>query len=696
MSSLTIPSTTIGSAFALAKTDWFCPGKEKLRLDTVTWLESPTKQIPQLIRDIAKNVGTHVQRAVALTDIIEDKNGDRMDRSKLFLALPLEALEIWVQSKALYQKRLHDKSSSGCADSKLMYGQYRGNTYKPGLISIFDGDKFMAFAAYYMAFGGMRAVRDVQRRLDWSVDKIRDVLFTAINASHQLLKKIGKRGIAWLNRVASAGMGFFQMFFAIVQDRSSVLTMAMMAAKKVVKKAANTATGDEGEIDVVDDSEDEATDSVTDGIARSTGNPNDGDDDGHENMDEDNATHVAADGPPPRSPNDTVDDPNAPDDPDNPEIHDPDARLKMGRELAYEMLRQSRNKPKTSQRHRLLMDSVDDRILLNAMQKDLRPTDLAVAERMTNFLSYCWQWAERTGIFREPDHQKKLDMPIAQVIRQIISAVQMGYWEVGDNKLADNGKIWINVTHEDRNGRIRVTALTRPISMHLKTKPHPDGVKGRMMITNPDHPALREYFFRHLPNRKTWPSEKNTRYFIVLNEENETITAQRFFHPRGNALAGARSIDDLEDGGQWQSADTDAAVFDFADEDEATIQMVADATGIDKDVIRRSMDGDDRVHVIFVHACRAVSEDRNAMIEATFSQGKKETEIGDAAEVPPSLLNQNTRRDLARLLNLDLGTLEKAFQDDSDSTRALKRAIKNMPEHLRNQAIQKIHRAARH
>lgn len=710
-------SLTIDSALSQARATWFQPGGEDMRLDSITWLQAPTVKVPQMIQSIAKNTGIHVRQAIDLARIIEDADGARMSRSKSFASLPLGALDIWSKANVLYRTNLHKPDSSGAAHSKLVNGQYIKNTYKPGLISLFDGDKFLAFTAYYLVFGGMRAVRDVRRCMDWSADKIKEIILVAINASHKTMKNFGRRGLKWLTDHASAGMGFFQMFFSVIQNRSRVLEMAKIAARKAATVAASPSVSgdDEPEDEDAADGEQEVTDNVADrdGRALRAGDPDDdsspgghdGPDDGHGHENGDNGdsdARITGDDPPRRvSDDEFLDDPNALDPDPDPDPDDPGTKLKIGRELAYEILRQARKSTKSTtrnQRFHDLMDTVDEKILVNAMQKGLRPTDLAVAERMTNFISFCWQWAERTGVFLESSHRKKnrLDMPAGQIIKQIINAVQVGYWETGDNKPLDNKKIWIDVTRDDRNGRPRVATLTRPISPQLKAEPH--DIKGRMIVVNPDHAQLREFFFAHIQDRDKWPRKENTRYFIVRNGEYETITAQRYFHPRGTALSGARSIDDLEDNGHGQTinAGGDAVVFDFPDDDGAAIRMVADQTGADEDVIRRSMDGDDRAREILAHTCRALPEDRKAMIEATFSQGKHEAEIDACTEVHPSCLNQSDRRDLVRMLNLDLGTLEKAFQDDSDSTRTLKRAIKNMPEHLRSQAIRKIHLAARH
>lgn len=690
---------TIGVAYGLMQDDWYRRGNEDLRLDAVTWLAKPTSKIPALILRSAQDAGISNRHAVGIARVIDDTAGARMAHSKSFMSLPIDALDIWDKSCSLFQKSLHNPDSSGAAHGKLMDGQYREEKYKPGLISRFNGDKFLAFTAYYLAFGGMRAVRDVQRCLGWSADKIKEIVLIVIHESHQLLKKIGKRGITLLNKIASAGMGFFPMLFAVLQGRAQIKAMAMGSAKKTPKAIAAVDNEDD------DGGEDEVTDihHDPDDGRNQAHNPDDPDDpEGHgDHGDADVTDHAPADGPPIRTPDAEFDDPDPEDHPEDHEADaDPCAKLKMGRELSYEMLRQARKNATENQRYHDLMGAVDERILLNALQKDLRPTDLAVAERMANFLSFCWQWAERTGVFMETtQHRKRLDMPVASVIKQIIHAAQAGYWETGDNKLRDNTKIWIDVTHEDRNGRRRVTVLTRPASPDLKTKPHTvNGVHdSRKIITNPDHAALREHFFQNV-ERNTWPQEENTRYFIVLSSDgaHETITAQRLIRPRGTALTSAKSIDDLEDA--WQSIGADADDTPVCDnlphDDKTTVALVAAATSAAPDLVRRSMAGDERALGMLAHTCRMLPEDRKAVIETTFLQAQKEAEMDDAATVDPSCLNQGDRRDLARMLGMDLRTLEKAFQDDSDSILALKRAIKIMPDQLRSEAIQRIHIAA--
>ncbi len=712
MAAITINSAdTIGDLLRCVKTDyWFAPGNEELRLDVVNWLPETTSKIPVLIRYIAKGLNISVQYVITLIRIIEDAAGNRLDRSKSFKALPIAALEICEKSTALFQELLHNQNSSGAAHSKLMNGQrLKSGERKKGLIDIFDGDLFSAHAAHYMAFGGMSAVRDVQRCMGWSADKIRDMVLIVVEASHTLLKKIGKNGLKWLVKIASAGLGLFTMLFPILNEKTdAVAAMKMGMGSEKKKKTMKTATP---KIAAVKNQDNEDDDDC--GDAEVTDTYNDTDEDDLVGSDMEVKDHVAADGPPLREFNDPTD-PTDPTDPDDDDPTDPDNQrtaLKMGRELAYTMLTQARKKSSQSQRHRLLMDAIDDKILLNALQKGLRPTDLAVAENMANFLSYCWQWAERKGVFLEKSHQKSqiLDMPEGTVIKRIVHAVKNGYWETGHNKPADAGKIWVDVMHADRDGRDRLAVLIRPVSQDLKTRNHEmirhdDGRKiaindGRKIIVNPDHSALREHFFQHI-NPKSWPKERNTRYFIAVNGTHETITVQRFMHLRGGAMSNVICMDENElDNIDYFIHQSDAAaapVFDFPDDDDAAvIQLVAEATGADTGIIRRVLGKDDRAQEILSHTCSLLPEDRKAAIEQMFSSGRGEIDAENAVIISPSCLNQKTRLDLARLLNLDMGTLEKAFADDSDSVMRMKRAIKSMPEHDRSEAIRKIHLAAR-
>ncbi len=721
MAAITINSAdkidTIGDLLRCVKTDyWFTPGNEELRLDAVTWLSKPTSNMPKMFSLIAKGFAISVQYAITTIQIIEDVDGNRLDRSKSFKALPIAALEICEKSTAFFQKLLHNPNSSGAAHSKLMNGQrLKNGKRKSGLVDIFDGDLFLAYAAHHAAFGGMSAVRDVRRCTGWSADKIRDMVLIVVEASHTLLKKIGKNGLKWLVKIASAGLGLFTMLFPILNERTdavAAMKMGMGAAKK--KKATTTTTP---KIAVVKNQNknqnNEDDDNGDDGDAEITDAYDDTNTDDPIDNDTDVTDHVAADGPLMRTPDDEFDDPD--DHPDDDKDNPPDDQrtaLKMGRELAYTMLMQARKKSKSqSQRHRLLMDAIDEKILLNALQKGLRPTDLAVAENMANFLTYCWQWAERKGVFLEKSHQKSqiLDMPEGTVIKRIIHAVQHNYWETGRNKPTDAGKIWVDVMHADRDGRDRLAVLTRSVSQDLKTRNHEmirhdDGRKitindGRKIIVNPDHSALREHFFQHI-NRKNWPKECNTRYFIAVNGTHETITAQRFIHPRGGAMSDAICMDENElDNIDYFIHQSDAAaapVFDFPDDDDAAaVQLVAEATGADAGIIRRVLGRDDRAQEILSHTCQSLPEDRKAALEQMFSSGMTEIDAENAVIVSPSCLNQKTRLDLARLLNLDMGTLEKAFADDSDSVMRMKRAIKSMPEHDRSEAIRKIHLAAR-
>lgn len=679
---MNMSNLTISAAFCDAQRIWFADGDEdlKLRLDAVTWLKKPQSIVPALILDIARSVGLSIQQAITMAKIIDNGDGARLDRSRSFLSLPIFALDIWHKANEFYQTNLHQKNSGGAAHKKLMYGQELKNGFKPGLISEL-GDTFTAYVAYYMAHGGMRAIREVQRcLLAWSTDKIREMVLLVIKASHKLIDTIGKRGLKALLSGASAGMGMFPILFSALSGRIKVKSTMSIKTVKATKKIVV-----ENENDNDDEEYSDSDEAVTD--------IPDADDEA------DATNHVPADGPRNHWPADEFDDPEA-DDPDDaaPEDDPPGpSKLRMGRELAWEMLRQAKRNARQHQRYAGLMAAIDDQILLNAMQKGLRPTDLAVAENMANFLSFCWQWAERKGVFTEKSQQNMLDMPANDAVRRIIAAAQNGYWETGDNKPADAGKIWIDVMHADRNGRQRIAVLTRPATPGLQTK---EKMKGCGKIISEPDGSLPEFFFHHIKNRKSWPSEKNTRYFIISSNDgsHEIITAQRFVHLRGGVLDSAfiERLDNPENENKeheytvqdMNTDDSPAPAFDFPPGDEDTARMVAAETGTDPGMIRRVLAGDDRAQRVLARACQDLPQWRKERIEARFSQNESETD--EAAGVAPSSVDQATRRELAKMLNLDFRTLEKAFLDDTDSVMTLKRAIRAMPEHQRAKAVRMI------
>ena len=260
-------SLTIDSAFSQARTIWFEPGCENLREDGIRWLETPnTTTISAIFNRIAKNLGISIRSAIEIAKLVEDqKTAGFLERSQEFQAMPLVALELLGKARNLYDARLKNPNSSGAADSKIMHGQWRGDNYKPGLITKFN-DYFVAHMAYYMAIGGWTAVREVRRATGWSLSRLKELLLIAIREINWIKKKIGLRMLSALSKTMDRGMHFFSSVFAVLN--------AKIKAKDDVQSAAR------GEDEVTDgeigDSDEEE---VTDVALEPHNNPDPDDED---------------------------------------------------------------------------------------------------------------------------------------------------------------------------------------------------------------------------------------------------------------------------------------------------------------------------------------------------------------------------------------------------------------------------------
>ena len=577
-------SLTINSAFSQASAVWFQSGLEDLRSAGVNWLGKPDSTIPEIFNRIAKNLGISIRSAISIAKTIEDqKTADFLERSKEFQAMPLAALELFEKAQALYKSRVKNPDSSGAADVKVMHGQWRGDNYKPGLITKFD-DYFVANTAYYMAIGGWTAVREVRRATGWSLSRLKELLLIAIREINWMKKEIGLRILNGLSKTMDRGMHFFASVFAVLN--------AKLKAKDSVQSAAR------GEEEVTDsetsDSEEEATDDT-----RTALTPDPDEDDPSNDHDPTVKPHK-----------DVFDDPDRLDPCDS----EPHAKLKSGRELAFDMINSARKATGGNPRHQQLMATIDDKILVNALQKDCKDHH-EVAERMTIFLSYCWQWAERTGIFSEKEHRHLLDSPPESIVKLTIKAVQEGYWETGNNKRQDVPKTWKDVMHMDDLRREKLARLTRPCSQGIKTKPHiVNGLRdGRRVILNPG-PELRDYFFQHL---KKAPANENLRYLIINHGTTETIICQQQIHPRKSPVDNnTMPLNDEFEATDGTGDNIDALV----DMDDKSMAMVAQALGISPDLLVAAKFGDERALAVVLKAGRNMDEDqRDALLEALAS-----------------------------------------------------------------------------
>ena len=581
-------SLTIDSAFPQAQAVWFQTGLEDLRGAGVDWLVKPNRSIPAIFARIAQNLGISIRSAISLGKLIEDqKTAGYLERSKEFQAMPLAVLGIFQKAQELYKSRVKNPNSSGAADVKVMYGQWRGDNLKPGLI-VKLGDYFSAHMAYYMAIGGWTAVRDVRRATGWSMSRLKELLLIAIREINWMKKTIGLRTLNSLSKTMDRGMHFFASVFTVLN--------AKLKAKDIqVARGENEEDVTDGEID---DGEEEITD-----VTLEPHNPDPDHDDPEDAHDDLTA----------KPHGDVFDDPNRVD-PDDAEPH---AKLKTGRELAFSMISAAKKAANENPRHQQLMAAIDDKILVNALQKDSK-NQQETAERMTTFLSFCWQWAGCTGIFSENEYLHLVDAPPESVIKQITKAVQKGYWESGDNKRQDVPKIWVDVTHTDEEGRTKLAKLVQPCSPVIKTKPHmANGLRdGRVAVVNPglDLPA---YFF---PNRKKPPADENLRYFITSDGMTETITCQQYIHPRKSSVDHAITLNDDFDMAGADENNSHETDIDALDLDDKNMAMVAEMLGISPDLLIAAKFGDERALAVILKAASGMDDDQRDDLMAALMQ----------------------------------------------------------------------------
>jgi hypothetical protein len=574
-------SLTINSAYSQARSVWFQAGLEDLREDGIRWLETPNATIlPAIFNRIAQNLGISNRTAMSIAKFIEDhKTAGFLERSQEFQSMPIAALDLFFRVQKIYIARLTNANSSGAADKKVMYGQWRGDKYKPGLITKL-GDYFVAHMAYHMAIGGWNAVREVRRATGWSVPRLKELLLIAIREINWLKKKIGLRALNNLSKSVDRGMHFFSSVFAIFN--------AKIKAK-----------------DMLDDEIDDDSEDVTDVTLEPPHNNNPDLDDDQEDDTHDHDSISA-----PKDDEFRLDDVNQV----APRDREPHAKLKGGRELAFYMLNNARKAAGGKPRHQQLMDAIDDQKLVNALQKDSK-NHHEVGERMTSFLSYCWQWAECTGMFSEKEYRHLVDVPSESVVKQITKAVQEGYWETGNNKQQDVPKTWKDVMHKDDLRREKLARLTRPCSQGIKTKPHiVNGLwDGRTVILNPG-PELRAYFFQHL---KKAPANESLRYLIINHGTTETITCQQQIHPRKSPV----DNNTMQFNDEFEAADGTDGEMDAMDLDDKSIAMVAQALEISSDLLVAAKFGDERALAVVLKAAKSMDEDqRDALMDALASQ----------------------------------------------------------------------------
>ena len=573
-------SLTIDSALGDARSIWFQGGNEDLRADGISWLEKPNANIPAIFNQIAKTLGISTRIAVSVGILIEDQEtAGYLERSKEFQAMPLAVLGIFQKAQELYKSRVKNRDSSGAADKKVMCGQWRGDDYKPGLIGKLD-DYFVAHMGYYMAIGGWNAVREVRRATGWSLSRLKELLLIAIREINWIKKTIGLRALNSLSKSMDRGMHFFSSVFAILNSKLK--------------------TKDTLDEEIDDDSE-EVTDVPLEPPHNNKNNPDPDDD-----QEDDTHDHDPGSAPKDCDEDFRLDDVNRIARRDR----EPHAKLKGGRELAFDMVASAKKAASGNFRHRQLMDVIDAQILVNALQKDSKNRQ-EITERMTSFLSYCWQWAECTGIFSENEYRHLVDAPPESVVKQITKAVQKSYWESGDNKPQDVPRTWKDVMHKDELGREKLARLIRSCSQGIKTKPHiVNGLwDGRTVILNPGQ-ELRAYFFQHI---KKPPANENIRYLIINHGTTETITCQQQIHPRKSPVD--HNTMPLSD--EFEAPDGDGDNINALDLTDQDMAMVAQTLEISSDLLNAAKFGDERALAVVLKAASGMDEDqRDALMDA--------------------------------------------------------------------------------
>ncbi|MBU2768268.1 hypothetical protein HAP94_19360 [Acidithiobacillus ferrivorans] len=688
---------TLSNALMSAKCDWFYPGDEPLRADAISWLKKPCGKIPEMIKFIANNNGIPMRIAIGLARLMDDQESLRkLENSKGFASLRLSALIIWEKAHKLYQSRLHASDSSGASDSKIINGsQTRNGVYKPGLPYVFD-DEFTAYAAYFMAFGGgFKAAKAVRAATGWSTIRIRGILTIAIREIHSLHKDIGLRALKALDATITGGKRFIR---TVCHMMITAKTSKAKNTKTKVKVKSGTDTT--GQTDTADVEDHDDTNPTMDGRHNGCStHDDDSDDPAHPDPDAQQHRAIGCG---------VLDSPDSVDQEDQ----EPEAKLKMGRELAFFLLKKAKENKglRENLRFRDLINKIDDSQLVNAFQKQcVGPKDMRLPQMINEFLDLAWQWSARRGLFAiGAELADRQNLPDGDIIRQIAKAVQAGYWG-SDQK--DGPKSWVEVMDVDEIGRKHITRLERPTSPDIKVKPHVIIIKdeggkvisrrkdGRMIIIEPDFRSLDPIFFTQT---KTGRPKSNdcVRYFRSVSTDGQTeiITCMKVIHSRKSPLDNALNVDDLEDNHGvclLENIQTDGdSASDFS---EHEYNQISEIIGMPIGDIKLAVIGNQQKLEEIYRAALNLPEDQKeehkVLIKSILHTSRA------PIKVTCDQLDARDRRTLSRILNMDLRTLERSLEryarGDNDAERELTRAIKSMPISDRNLAVQILESAGK-
>ena len=506
--------------------------------------------VPILLRRGAADL--NVSNALAARIVQADENEELRNILK-FQPNPatLGDLVLWDTVSDFFTEKCRGQSAKS-AWTKALFGY----TDKNGkLVSGLADDigQIPAFAAFYMLFGGAKALNRVMNISGWTWEYVKNILLTATRRIHNFVKYIGKRMLSVMETLHT-GMAFAIALMGIVKEGLGADEVKKADRKKQAK------------IQKVIDNTADADDEFEDDRNIDLGAPDDLTDLDHDTQDETTEVAHDADGDA-----DGLDDPEAPPDDEDTDDEDaddgPDEPL-TPRAVAFHLLestrmRLDRMKKRSPGDQRLLdlLNLVDPPgKMVDALQKDTSGLmDAQVSQRMTDCLNLAWQWANGIGVFAEiPKHKKYLDMPPAQFLPLLIHGVREGYLfpdeaptqpkpkpqkgKKAESDSDDPGRQWLQVMDWETGRVARVVQKAPPGAV--------GGIVSKVTITDEEVIAI---FMLHVKmnkrpkDRKAFdPNRVHLRFWAAISADGLTqvITCEKETHPRKSSIEHA--VEDIE------------------------------------------------------------------------------------------------------------------------------------------------------